>query len=365
MGLHKHRTSVGLDLGSHTLKAVEVVPADGKFKISRVALAPTPAGAVTEGVATDPALLAPAIRALLDEGGIRTKRVVTAVGGEAVIIRELKLPEMPQVELERAVAFEAERYLPAGVQDVSRDFQVLGKSSEEKQLDILLVAARKELVDRQLAPLRAVGLSSSVMEVTSFSMVRAFETNGSNGSHDTGESHGDATVYVDLGAESSDIIVMEGDRLRLARNIPIGGNAVTKAIAEAMSVEFDAAQTLKERQAQLFVDGERPEDMVLQHVHEAMLPVLTSIFTEVRRSMDFYTARSRGQAIAKVVLTGGTAKLKNLARYLGDELGVPVEVGNPFETHQVDAGIPPEHLADVGPMMAVAVGLALRGARER
>ncbi|HLJ61970.1 MAG TPA: type IV pilus assembly protein PilM [bacterium] len=365
MGLHRHRTSVGLDLGSHALKAVEVVPADGKLKISRVALAPTPAGAVTEGVATDPAVLAPAIRALLEEGGIRTKRVVTAVGGEAVIIRELKLPEMPQIELERAVAFEAERYLPAGVQDVSRDFQVLGKSLEEKQLDILLVAARKELVDRQLAPLRAVGLSSSVMEVTSFSMVRAFETNGSNGSHDSAEPHGDATVYVDLGAESSDIIVMEGDRLRLARNIPIGGNAVTKAVAEAMSIEFDAAQTLKERQAQILVEGQRAEDMVVQHVHEAMLPVITSIFTEVRRSMDFYTARSRGQAIAKVVLTGGTAKLTNLARYLGDELGVPVEVGNPFETHQVDAALPPDRLAEVGPMMAVAVGLALRGARER
>ncbi|SRR5579883_2143840 len=364
MGLFRQRSAVGLDLGSHTLKAVEVVGHNGDVRVSKIAAAPTPAGAVVEGVATDAALLAPAIRELLGGAGIRAKRVVTAVGGEAVIIRELKLPEMPEAELARAVAFEAERYLPAGVQEVARDFQVLGTTAEEKQLDILLVAARKELVDRQLAPLRATGLSSSIMEVTSFSMVRAYESpaagNGDGGDND----HGDAIVYVDLGAQSSDIIVMEHDRLRLARNISTGGNALTQAVAAAMDVEFGAAETLKEREAQLYLHGEQPSDVMLGRVHEAMLPVLTSIFTEVRRSMDFYTARSRGQAIAKVVLSGGTAKLRNLAPYLSDELGVPVEVGNPFGPRQVDPGIPPDRLSDLAPTMAVAVGLALRGARE-
>ncbi len=363
MGLFGKRASVGLDLGSHTLKAVEVVPQNGGIRISRIATAPTPVGAVVEGVATDAALLGPAIGALLGEAGIRVKRVVTAVGGEAVIIRELKLPEMPEAELQRAVAFEAERYLPAGVQEVSRDFQVLGESGEEKQLDILLVAARKELVDRQLAPLHATGLSSSIMEVTSFSMVRAFESSPEQRDGSAGE--GEAIVYVDLGAQSSDIIVMERDRLRLARNISIGGNALTQAIAETMDLEPGAAESLKEREAQLYLHGEQPSDVMLGRVHDAMLPVLNSIFTEVRRSMDFYTARSRGQSISKVVLSGGTAKLKNLAPYLSDELGVPVEIGNPFGSRQVDPSIPPDRLADVAPTMAVAVGLALRGAREQ
>ncbi len=363
MGRFGQRSAVGLDIGSHTLKAVEVVGHNGDLRVTKIAAAPTPAGAVVEGVATDAALLAPAIRELLGEAGIRAKRVVTAVGGEAVIIRELKLPEMPEAELARAVAFEAERYLPAGVQEVARDFQVLGTTAEEKQLDILLVAARKELVDRQLAPLRATGLSSSIMEVTSFSMVRAYES--PTASDGGGDGHGDAIVYVDLGAQSSDIIVMERDRLRLARNISTGGNALTQAVAAAMDVEFSAAETLKEREAQLYLQGEQPSDVMLGRVHEAMLPVLTSIFTEVRRSMDFYTARSRGQAIAKVVLSGGTAKLRNLAPYLSDELGVPVEVGNPFGPRQVDPGIPPDRLADLAPTMAVAVGLALRGAREQ
>lgn len=350
------RSGVGLDLGSYALKAVEVVRSNGGPRVVRMAMAQTPPGAVAEGVATDPVALAPAIRALLAEAGIRGKRVATALGGEAVIVRELKLPEMPPAELEQAVAFEAERYLPAGVKEVSRDFQVLGKIPEESQLDILLVAARKELIDQQVAPLEKSGITPTILEVTPFSMLRA-----------VAQPDGDdrAVVYVDLGAESSDIIIMEGSRLRLARNIALGGNALTRAVAEALSLEFSAAQTLKEQRGQMLLAGDRPDDPTVGAVYEAILPVMGSIVTEIRRSLDFYVARSRGRVITKVVLAGGTAKLRNLAPFLSEELILPVEVGNPFATCPADPSFPPEYLTDVGPMMAVAIGLALRGAAER
>ncbi len=353
MGLFGSRSSIGLDLGSHTLKAVEVVPAGGgAFKVTRLGVAPTPPGAVADGVAASAEALSAAIKNLLSTAGIRGNRVVTALGGEAVIVRELKLPEMPEAELEQAVAYEAERYLPYGVRDVSRDFQVLGKAPEEGQLEILLVAARKEVVNRQLAALQMTGLSTTILDVAPFSMLRAVgHPNGRAGT----------VVFVDLGAESSDIIIMEGERLRLARNISTGGNAVTKAIAEALSLETPAAQTLKEDRAQLLLEGQQPEDPTIVHLHEAILPVINSIFTEVRRSLDYYQTRSRGQAIGKVVLTGGTAKLRNLAPFLSEELGLPVEVGNPFASFRTEAALPQEYLNDIAPMMAVAVGLALRG----
>jgi type IV pilus assembly protein PilM len=354
MGLLGSRSLIGLDLGSHTLKAVEVAPAGGgSFKVTRLGVAPTPAGAVVDGVAATADALAAAVKNLLSTAGIRGNRVVTALGGEAVIVRELKLPEMPEAELEQAVAYEAERYLPYGVREVSRDFQVLGKAPEEGQLEILLVAARKEVVNRQLAALQMTGLTASILDVAPFSMLRAVARRN-------GQAPG-TVVYVDLGAESSDIIIMEGERLRLARNISTGGNAVTKAIAEAMGVETAAAQTLKEDRAQLLLEGQHPEDPALVQLHDAILPVINSVFTEVRRSLDYYQTRSRGQAVSKVVLTGGTAKLKNLAPFLSEELGLPVEVGNPFATFKPDASFPAEYLNDIAPMMAVAVGLALRG----
>lgn len=374
MGLFGSRSSIGLDLGSHTLKAVEVAPVGGgSFKVTRLGVAPTPPGSVADGVAASPEALGAAIKNLLSTAGIRGNRVVTALGGEAVIIRELKLPEMPDAELEQAVAYEAERYLPYGVRDVSRDFQVLGKAAEEGQLEILLVAARKEVVSRQLAALQSTGLSANILDVAPFSMLRAVGARTAAarreavavGARDRGDGqvdgHDGTVVYVDLGAESSDIIIMEGERLRLARNISTGGNAITKAIAEALSLELPAAQTLKEDRAQLLLEGQQPDDPTVGHLHDAILPVINSIFTEVRRSLDYYQTRSRGQAVGRVLLTGGTAKLRNLAPFLSEELGLPVEVGNPFAAFRAEAAFPQEYLNDIAPMMAVAVGLALRG----
>lgn len=349
------RSSVGLDLGSHTLKAAEVVRADGAFKVTRIGTAQTPPGAVSKGVAADPEALGPAIRNLLQEAGIRTKQVATALGGQAVIIRELTVPEMPEAELEQTMGFEAERHLPAGVGEVRRHYRVQGRMPEERQLKVLLVAAGKDLVDRHLAPVAMAGLASAVMEVTPFSMIRAVAQR--DGQADK------ATVYVDLGAESSDILVLDRGWLRLARNIPIGGNALTKAIAEALNLDLAAAQVLKQQRARLLFEREQPDDTVLGQLHQAILPVIASLTAELRRSLDFYLARLGGHGVSKVVLTGGTAKLENLAPFLNRELGLPVEIGNPFGPCKADARFPPEYVADVAPTMAVAVGLALRGAQ--
>ena len=354
IGTFSPRSSVGVDFGSHTLKAAEVVRSNGGFAVTRIGITQTPPGAVSKGVATNPEALGPVIRTLLDDAGIRSKRVVTALGGQSAIIRLLTMPDMPEGELERAVAFEVDRYLPAGVRDVKHNYRVLRKPKDGGgQLEILLVVAAKELVDRHMAPLAAAGLTSAVMEVTPFSMVRAVAPRDGNG--DT------ATVYVDIGAESSDILIAVEERLRLARNIPIGGNALTKAIAEALGLDIDAARALKEQRAQALVEGESSDD--LRRLHQAILPVISTMATELRRSLDFYQARLGDQPISKVVLTGGTAKLRHLAPFLSGELGVPVELGNPFGACET-AGLAPELVADVAPMMAVAVGLALRGAQD-
>jgi type IV pilus assembly protein PilM len=354
MGLFSARAPVGLDLGSHTLKAAEVVRSDGVFKVRRVGMVQTPPGAVSKGVAVNPEALAPAISKLLQEAGIRSKRVVTALGGEAVVIRKVTVPEMPQAELEEAITLEAEQYLPEGVGEVRRHYRVLGRTPENGQLEVLLVAAGKEVVNRHLAPLAMAGLASPVMEVTPFSMVRAVAP-GSPGEK--------AALYVNLGAESSDILILDKEGLRLARNIRIGGTTLTKAIAETLNLDVAAALRLKEQRAQVLLEGTPPEDAVLRQLHQAILPVITSITTELRRSLDFYQARLGSQSVSKVVLTGGTAKLKNLAPFLSGKLRVPVEIGNPFGTCEPDAGFSPEYVADVAPMMAVAVGLALRGAQ--
>lgn len=354
MGRFGAQSSVGLDLGSHALKVVELVRSGEGVRVACIGMVQTPPGAVSKGVAADPDALAPAIRALFQEAGIRSKRIVTALGGEAAVIREVTVPTMPEAELAQAVAFEAERYLPAGTNEVRCDYCVVGRTPEDSHLELLLVATGKDQIDRHLAPLTKAGLMSEVMEVTPFSMARAVAQGAGQ--------NGNAIMYVDLGAECSTLLIVDAGRVRLARTIAIGGNALTRAIAEALNLDVAAAETLKAQRGQLGLDGDPPGDRAVGEMHRAIVPGVTRLSTDLRRSLDFYLARLRGQALAKVVLTGGTAKLGNLVPFLSTALGLPVEIGNPFALCDVDAGVPAAYLADVAPMMAVAVGLALRGA---
>lgn len=355
MGLFGPRSFVGFDVGSHGLKAAEIVRSNGGLKITRLGIIDTPSGAVAKGVAADPEALLPAIRHVLREAGIHTKRVATALGGQAVIIREITLPDMPDAELPRAVMFEAERYLPSGTGEVVADYRVVTRVPEDETIKILLVAAGKTVIDRQLAALALAGLSAPIVESTPISMVRALAA--CNGALER------TIMYVDIGAEGTDVLILEGGRPRLSRNIEIGGNALTYAIAESLRLDVAAAQNLKEQQARILLGGEASADGTAGQLHRAILPVLTNLAAELRRSLDFYLGRLGGPPVSKIVVVGGTARLGSLAAFLSERIEVPVEIGNPLDACQVDVGLPPEVVAAAAPMMAAAVGLALRSAQ--
>jgi type IV pilus assembly protein PilM len=164
-----------VDVGSHAIKVVELAGAGPRFKVLHAGQGETPAGAVKEGQVMDPAVLGLAIRKVLSEAGVRPGRVVSAVGGQAVIVRELKLPPMSDDELKQAARFEAERYIPYGVREVNMDFDVIGETTEDNQrkMVVLLVAARREIVDKHVQALEAAGLQPFVLDVESFAVMRA------------------------------------------------------------------------------------------------------------------------------------------------------------------------------------------------
>lgn len=355
MGGFGPRSSVGLDLGSHTLKVAELVRAGDILRLARVGIAPTPPGAVSKGVAVDAAALAPAIRTLFRDAGIGSTRIATALGGQAAVIREVTVPAMPDADLAQAAAFEAERYLPTGAGEVRCEYRVVGRTPENGQLELLLVATEKGLIDRHLAPLAMAGLTSDLMEVTPFSMARAVAPDAGQNGH--------PTMFVNLGAESADVLVVDEGRVRLARTIPVGGDALTQAVADALGLDTSAAELLKVERGRLILEGEQPGESRAAEVHRAILPVVARLAGELRRSLDFYRTRLHGRPLSTVVLTGGTAKLANLAPFLGSTLGLRVEIGDPFRACEVGAGVPAASRADIAPVMAVAVGLALRGAR--
>jgi len=361
MALFGAKSFVGVDVGSHAIKAVELAPVGSRFKVVHAGIGDTPAGSVKEGVVVDPQSLGLAIRQVIGQAGIKGGRVVSAVGGQAVIVRELKLPPMSDDELRQAARFEAERYIPYGVKEVNMDFDVIGETLEDnqKKMVVLLVAVRKEIVDKHVQALEAAGLRPFVLDVESFAVMRALDAQA--------HSNGEAAVFVDLGAETTDIVITEGGQLRLTRNVNIGGDSLTKAVAGRMDMEFHSAQQMKEEKGAVLLEGEAvPDDRNVNTLHDVMLPILGDLATEIRRSLDYFQTRWRESRVGRVVLSGGTARLENLDRFLSLELGVETIVGDPFTLCEVpDRVLSGDARKQTAPALATAVGLAMRGAAER
>ncbi|MDR5683550.1 MAG: type IV pilus assembly protein PilM [Armatimonadota bacterium] len=341
-------TVVGLDIGSSTIKVAEVARASRDFRIARAAVVPTPYGAVLEGAVANTEALKDAISAAFQQAGIRNRRVNTALGGKAVVVREIQLPGMPDEELAQAVRFEAERYLPVSGENLAVDYHVFerAKQGQRERTEVLFVAARRDVVDGFVNVMRQAGVTPEVMEVTSFALMRAFQKETSDG----------ALLIADLGAESTDVIVVHDGRLRLSRSVPVGGNMLTRAVAAALDLEPTAAQVVKEEKAVAPLGRGVPEDPTAARVVEAVAPVIGDMVTEIRRSVEFFQSRGSDR-VRKAILVGGTARMPNLPALFADELGLPVEVGD------VLVAMPADHApAGSGPVIAAAVGLALRGA---
>ncbi len=361
MALFGSKSFVGLDVGSHSIKVVELAPVDHRFKVLHAGVALTPPGTVKEGVLVDPNSVASTIRQILSASGVKAGRVVSAVGGQAVIVRELKLPPMSDAELQQAARFEAERYIPYGVREVNMDFDVMGETTEDgqKKIVVLLVAAKRDTVEKHVQALEAAGLEPLVLDVDAFAILRALTP--------PAQPAGDAQVLVDLGAETTDIVIAEAGQLRLTRNVNIGGDNLTRAIGTKMDMEFKSAERLKEQKGIVLLEGEpMPDDKTVLALHDVMLPLLGDLATEVRRSLDYFQTRYRESKVSRIVLSGGMARLPNLGRFLSLELGVETAIGDPFAQCEVTAPtLAGDARRELAPSMTTAVGLAMRGAVER
>lgn len=347
---------VGIDVGSDTLKVAELQGAyRSGFRLLRMGTAPCPPGVIRDGVPVAPEELGSHLRALLDRTGIRTDRAIMGVGGQAVTVREVRVPPMTRQELTAAVRYEAERYLPYNIREVYMDYQVLGEATEDgrKMLDVLVVAARQDVVDHIVATADAARVQLKVLDVESFALLRSVVPGGGQG--------GQTVAVVDLGAEASDILITEGTRLRFTRNIPIGGVALVTAIREAMDVDVATARSLLEEKGEVLEEG-ATADHTAERLHDVIAPHIGDLITEIRRSLDYYQTRSRTAVINQILLAGGLARLRHLDKAIAGELGISTVVASPFVNVKVSpAAIPPERMEAVGSTMAVAIGLAMRG----
>jgi type IV pilus assembly protein PilM len=351
-GFGRAMNAVGLDIGASSVKAVQLKKGRGTMELVKLGIAPLHPETIVDGVIMDSGTVISAIQQIFTENQIKTKDVVVAVSGHSVIVKKIQVQKMKPEELDEAIPFEAEQYVPYAIEDVNLDYQVLESDNPEAtELDVLLVAVKKDIINDYLSIISTAGLKAVVVDVDAFALENAFEL--------AYELDREQVVgLVNLGAAVMNINILQGGLSEFTRDSPLGGNRYTESIQKMLGLSYEQAEALK-------LGGE-VEGRSVADAQPAMDMVNAEVAGEIRRSFDFFRSSSHSETIHRVILSGGSARLPGLVEYLSENLEIPVEVANPLRKIKADKKkYDPEYLEAISPQLAVSVGLALRRAGDK
>ncbi len=376
--------AVGLEIGTSAIKVVELRGGSPPSLVT-LALRPMQPGLVEDDQVVDAPGLAAEIRALFDEAGINKRYVVTAVGNRQAITRNIDVPKMTMQELDEAIKWEAERYIPFPIDEVVLDYFVLDNPDDVEdggQLEVVIAAARLDLVSQQVEYLKLAGLEPVVVDIKPFAVLRSLR-GALLGEHLTKQTlsggtyteHDEIGVVLEIAASNTTITLVRGQRVLMNRNVGVSGDDFTAAIQRSFGLDFDAAEEVKldygtatiptEDEEELLNFDAKREQFSPSRVYEALRPILVELTTEIRRSLEFFRVQTGDANITRMLVTGGGAKLRGLPEAIGDSLGFRVEIGDPWLSVQVDDNrFDSQYLARVAPEFAVPLGLAIRGVSE-
>lgn len=348
------KQAVGLDIGSGSIKVCALKPTKKSYQLQAFGMVPLPPEAIVDGALMNSTAVVDAIQELFATHKIKNKQVATSVSGHSVIIKKINLPQMTPEELEESIQWEAEQYIPFDINDVNIDVQILNtESTQAGQMDVLLVAAKKDMVNDYTSVILEAGLEPVVVDVDSFAVQNMFEINYEVPRSET-------VVLINIGAQVTNINVLANGTSTFTRDISVGGAQFTDAIQKALNVSYDEAEALK------LGGGTDTDAVVPQEVERVLQTESEAIANEVQRSLDFYAATSADAHIARIFLAGGSAKIPALVKTIERRTSVPVEVVNPFRNLEVSSKVAdPEYLASIAPMAGVVVGLALRAPADK
>lgn len=341
----RKKTTVGLDIGSGLIKLVAIQHTGGEPVLTKVAFTSVVDDAIVEGEVMDPGIVGDAIRGLMASAGLKAKHVVAAVGGRDVIIKKITMDRMKEAEAREVIRWEAEQHVPFDMENVELDFQILDPDGEGLQMTVLLVAAKRELVETRVALLGDVGLEPAIIDVDAFALHNAFELNYPDAMRGV-------VGLVNIGHETTNVNILDDGVPVLTRDIPVG----TRRFREDMQRERGVTADEAERMLQGF---EATADL---------RPFLETRGEElavgIERAAAFLQSASRSASgLARLYATGGGARIPGLGAMLADRLRLPVQLANPLERLRVADGVlDMMQMDEVAPLLMLPVGLALRAA---
>jgi len=342
---------VGVDIGSSSIKICQLRESRKGLELVRLGFSPLPSQTIVDGHVMNSGAVVETLARLFHDKKIKQRDVAMSVSGQSVIIRKITVPMMTPAELAEQIQWEAEQHIPFDIKDVQIDYEVLRRRPEAGQMDLLLVAAKKDEISDYAQLARDAKLRPQVVDIDAFTIQNIFEfSRGLPPEH--------TVALINVGASLSTLNIVARGVSTFTRDIANGGNLISDEIRKRLGISFEQAEDFKCGRAEAGV----PPFQVAQ----VMESVIDSIAGEIQRSLDFFMATSGEAEIAKIYLMGGTARIALLPQAIERRARVQVEVFSPVEKIGVDtAAIDPAMLSGVSSQLAVALGLAMRKDREK
>jgi type IV pilus assembly protein PilM len=339
---------VGLDIGSSSVKAVELTKKGSSLQLLHLGFENLQNDSIVDGQIMELNNVSNVISSIFNEHQIRTPRVAAGVSGHSVIVKNIVLPQMSQEELQESFSWHAEEHIPFDIADVNLDYELTSKSSDA--LHVLMAACKSDKIANVKQAIQLAGKHPVIIDVDAFALQNCYEVNYQ-------PKAGEIVALLNIGAATMNINILNGTRSVFARDASVGGSQYTSLLQRELGLSFEQAEGVKRGMA--LPDGIEPRP--IQPIIESVSDTLA---LEVKKTIDFYrtTAVEGETTVQKILLAGGGSKLPGLAEYLARRFEIPVEVFNPFRQIEVDnKKFDPDYMKEIIPEMAVAVGLALRG----
>jgi len=357
--LLKNRDSIAIDIGTSSIKIACLKAAGNKYSLIKWGIIPINESGAELSALDRKNIAVARLAEFLAREKILTKNIVSSISGNQVIVRYVRFPKLSREELAKTIQFEAEPYIPFDIREVDLSFHILGDVVDEgqKKMETILVASKKDAVQGKLDIFNELNLRTVVIDLDVFAIQNIYEYSNSNSETPAQET----VLIINIGAAVTNMAIMENNVSRVVRDVFISGNSFTKAIQRNLGCDFKAAEELKARYS-LLVTAEEKERTLSENqkealqVSSALTPVAKDFLGEIQRSIDFYISQNPERIINTVLLCGGSSMIKNLDKFLHQELKIPVEIFSPLK-YIADSSSVPEAVA---PSLAVAVGLAMR-----
>ena len=345
----KRQPLIGVDISASSIKILELSRSGDHYRVERYAVEPLPQNAVIEHTITEVDQVAQTMQRAVKRSGTKCKNVAVAVAGSHVISKIINMPAgLADRDLQSQIEMEADRYIPYPLDEVNLDFQVLGPAATGgEQVNVLIAACRKEIVDDYLAVTQGAGLTPTVIDIETYAMENAYSLIAQ---HMPGGGMEKTIAVIDVGATTTNINVMRDNRSIYTRDHTFGGRQLTEEIQRRYGLSYEEAGLAKKQ-------GGLPDN----YQTDVLRPFMEAMCQEVMRALQFFYSSSPYNSVDQVLLAGGCAQIPGVEELVAARVGVATAIANPFASMSLSSRIKPQLLSNDAPSLMISCGLAMRG----